>query len=82
MSDLSTFKDWLIEQGGRLLEPENKYQLIRVQMPGHTAPLVMYVTARDKQEWSPALLELHTHFENMKAEGSGFPSSRDRFGGR
>jgi hypothetical protein len=81
MSDISSFKDWLIARGGRLLELENRFERLRVIMPGHDEALVMYVTARDKQEWSPALLELHTEFEKSKAPLTGYPSSADRYGG-
>lgn len=81
MSDISSFKDWLIAKGARLLELENQCERLRVLMPGHTEPLVMYVTARGIQEWSPELLELHTTFEKEQASITGFPSSAERWGG-
>lgn len=82
MSDISAFKDWLLAKGGRLLPLENRFERLRVVMPGSAEQLVMYVTARDKQEWSPALLELHTEFERAKPPVSGYPSSADRWGGK
>lgn len=82
MTNIMAFKDWLVARNGELLPPENRFQKIRVQMPGHDEPLVMYVTARDKQEWSPALLELYTEFEQSQKPITGYPSSRDRYRGK
>ena len=67
MSDLEQFKAWLIEQGAELLEPEG-YEVIRVMMPGHDRPLIMYQTSRKKQEWMTELLELYNEF-NGGADG-------------
>ena len=82
VTDISGFKDWLIARGGRLLKLENQHERLRVVMPGHDEPLVMYVTARDCQEWSPALLELHNQFKNARKPLTGYPSSANRFGGK